>query len=343
MADMHSTAPQVADPVDAPLDERAVESLRQHGGVQLWLVQALAGLARGDGSSLDGLLVEVGAPIEIDRTRTRGRCHFVQRDANDRPRIKALAEQLANQATQFCIPRSRIDEAFAFFEKTRSTEKFEQISREGRELFTKLEKSGEGGELLLYVLLEHVLRVPQVLCKMSLKTSTQMHVHGADGVHAKMLANGNLAVYWGESKLYKSVNGAIDACFESLTPFLAEEGADAGRRDLHLLRDNVDAGNLEVNKALIRFFDSTSPDAAKLEVRGACLVGFDLDEYPHPFDDDGVTVAEAVEASIEAWMTRVKERVGDAELASFEIELFCVPMPSVEAFRKALRQKLGLA
>ncbi|WP_223252149.1 Hachiman antiphage defense system protein HamA [Paracoccus mutanolyticus] len=47
-------------------------------------------------------------------------------------------------------------------------------------MFTDLKSSGEGGELLLYLLTERFLGLPQILCKMSLKTSA--HYHGADGV-----------------------------------------------------------------------------------------------------------------------------------------------------------------
>jgi hypothetical protein len=37
---------------------------------------------------------------------------------------------------------------------------------------------------------------------MSLKTSREMHVHGTDGIHARMEDDGRLALYWGESKLH---------------------------------------------------------------------------------------------------------------------------------------------
>ena len=62
----------------------------------------------------------------------------------------------------------------------------------------KLERSGEGGELPLYLLLEMLLGLPQLLCKMPLKTSAETHLHGVDGVHGKLLPSGDLALYWGE-------------------------------------------------------------------------------------------------------------------------------------------------
>ena len=66
--------------------------------------------------------------------------------------------------------------------------------------------------------------MPQLLCKMSLKTNAAMHVHGADGIHGAVLPNGNLGLCWGEAKLHANVTKAIDACFESLAPFLTDYG-----------------------------------------------------------------------------------------------------------------------
>lgn len=321
-------------PTDAVLEEN---------GVAPWLVEAFRRLPRAQPADLDGLLVTVGAPVTLDGTGANCRCHFLARDGNDRPRVEALAKALAHQAVNFCVPRSRVLEAGEYFEKTKSAKKFSQLEADARGLFTRLEKSGEGGELLLYLLLEAVLQIPQILCKMALKTSTEMHVHGSDGIHATLLPNGNLALYWGESKLYKSANGAIDACFESIAPYLLDEGGtEATERDLMLIRENLDAGENEATAALVRYFEDEGGQAAKVEFRGACLVGFTLADYPHPHEEDGIAVQAEVAAAIQKWNKRIGERIKKHSLESFEFEVFCVPMPSVDDFRKALRERLGL-
>lgn len=311
-------------------------------GVAPWLIEAIDQLPRVSGADLDGLLVTVGGPMVPDETKANCRCHFVARDGNNRPRVNALAKTLAKHAMAFCIPRTRIDEAAAYYAETKSPEKFSELESQTRSLFTKLEKSGEGGELLLYLLLEAALSIPQILCKMPLKTNTEMHVHGADGVHARLLPNGHLALYWGESKLYASVNGAIDACFGSVAPFLLDEGGtDATERDLMLVRENVDAGDPDVTAALAHYFEDEA-GAAKVEFRGACLIGFSLDDYPHPFGEDGKTISEQVATGISEWQKRIAEQIGEHKLEAFEFEVFCVPLPSVNDFRKALRERLGL-
>jgi hypothetical protein len=80
------------------------------------------------------------------------------------------------------------------------------------------------GELLLFLLMERLLGLPQLLAKMSLKTSGNVHVHGSDGVHASLGDDGILDVYWGESKLYKSSSDAFSDCFESIAPLLIAGG-----------------------------------------------------------------------------------------------------------------------
>jgi hypothetical protein len=42
---------------------------------------------------------------------------------------------------------------------------------------------GELGELLLYCFLESHINAPKILTKLEIKTSNQMDVNGADGVH----------------------------------------------------------------------------------------------------------------------------------------------------------------
>jgi hypothetical protein len=306
-----------------------------NAGLDPWLTEAVDRLVRGEKATFDELLVSVGDPSVIGETLTTFRCHFLSRDANGTPRVDALARTLAAQVVDYCIPRGRVVAALDAVKATGSTEQFGRLQAEARELFTKAVKSGEGGELLLYLLLERMLRLPQLLCKMAFKTSTEVHVHGTDGIHGRVLANGNLALYWGESKLYATVNRAIDDCLASISPFLNDESGEARRRDVLLLRDHLDASDPILTEALRRFFVEEDPLSAHVEFRGACLVGFSLDAYP------AVEESQVPEMAAR-WLERVKSRLGDHDLARFEIEVFCLPFPSVDEFRLSVRKRLGL-
>jgi hypothetical protein len=204
-----------------------------------------------------------------------------------------------------------------------------------------LERSGEGGEMLLFFLLERLLEAPQLLCKMSLKTHSQMHFHGADGVHIKALPGGRLGIYWCESKLHASASSATDSCFDSIAPFLLDEGGGASDRDLLLVRDNVDTGNEELDRRIVEYFMSDHPEALLREIRGASLIGFTVEDYPHPHENDGETVVEEVREAVNGWFQRIGNRVSTHTLEAFEVDVFCLPMPSVDAFREAFRTELG--
>lgn len=311
-------------------------------GVETWLADAFATLAHGSDSTFESYLCSVGEPLVIAETSATARTHFVTRDGNGRPAINKLARKLANQVTNYCIPRSRLEEAAAHFARTGSAERFTQLAKEARELFTPLKNSGEGGELLLYFLLESVLNIPQIICKMQLKTSTSMHVHGTDGVHAKILEGDRVALYWGEAKMHATVHSAVDECFKSIAPFLTDETELAARRDLLLIRDNLDLGSSEVTQALLKYFIDDEPQSNLLELRGACLVGFSLEDYPEPHEADGVSVRAEVAEAVSKWYERVKGQIVGNHLSTFEIEVFCVPVPSADDFREAVRRELGL-
>jgi hypothetical protein len=266
----------------------------------------------------------------------------VRRGKHDGPRVEQLAKKLATQLIDYCIPRSRLEEAFADKEATGATEAIARLTQEARSLFTLAENSGEGGEMLLYLLLELELGLPQLLCKMPLKTNTEVHYHGVDGVHGTLNEDGDLALYWCESKLYKDIGKAITDCFTSLAPFLAGGTVGSAERDVLLLRQNLDTGNPDLDAQLIRFLTDDDPLSTTLEIRGACLIGFTLEDYPDPFEADGKEVAAEVAAQVEKWVERIRDRVIASELSAFEIEVFCVPFPSIADFRAEMKRQLGL-
>jgi hypothetical protein len=323
------------------MDDHDVKAL-ENAGVQPWMADAVRGLARSESRDLNAQLTVVGDPIVLPDTRATCRCRFLTRDGNGRPMVDALAKRLAAQVVDFCIPRSRIAEAHDYYVRTRSTEKIVQLEREARGLFTRLTTSGEGGELLLYILLEVELGLPQLLCKMPHKTSAQMHVHGTDGVHGKLLDDGRLALYWGEAKLYDDVARAVRNCFDDLAPYLLDEGGGARERDLLLAREHLDTGEPALTAALKRFFQADTLESTNIEVRGAALVGFDVDDYPAPFSDSMKTIAVEVATAMQGWQTKIGTRIAHNKIEQFEVEVFCIPVPSVADLRAAVRKQLSL-
>jgi hypothetical protein len=83
-------------------------------------------------------------------------------------------------------------------------------------------EGGELGELLLYCLLECHLNAPKILTKLEIKTSNQMYVNGADGVHLLQVSDKDYQLVFGESKLNADLQQGIYKAFESIAKLLAD-------------------------------------------------------------------------------------------------------------------------
>lgn len=245
----------------------------------------------------------------------------------------------------YAIPKTKIEEARQRDAQFRSTSAVAALHHEALGAFTDIHNTGEGGELLLFLLTERFLRFPQVLCKMDLKTDSRPHYHGADGVYATATDDGLLKLYWGESKIYADPTSAIRDCLNSLAPFLTEtdhEGATR-ERDLVLLSDKADLSDPQLTGAFKKYFNRNSPKSNRVQYCGVALVGFDADFYP---SDDAKAVAEEIAKSakeqMDNWLKNISNRISTEKLTSFDIEFFCVPIPSAEGFRAAFLNALGL-
>ncbi|KFJ53446.1 Domain of uncharacterised function (DUF1837) [Bordetella bronchiseptica] len=251
---------------------------------------------------------------------------------------------MRNAVVDYAIPRSKLADAKARDHRFNSTEAVAELVERAKRSFTDLANTGEGGEMLLFLLAERFLKLPQILCKMDLKTDTRMHYHGADGVYAGVTPEGVLKLYWGESKIYGDASAAIRACLNSLAPFLIElEHEEAEReRDLMLLSDKADLSNPALTDALKNYFDKSSVMSKRVQYCGVALVGFDAPFYPEA--DAKAVAEEIVKASrteLTGWSNSIGERLKLENLDQMEIEMFCIPLPSAEGFRAAFLKAMG--
>lgn len=311
------------------------------------IYESLIPLLRTPPEEINTFLNTVEMDVGIANTQTHAHCHFISLDGNKRPRVKDFAKFIGNKITDFSIPRSEIKRALNEGLKTNSAAPMDRLNSKARNLFTSLPTSGEGGEVLLSVLAEAFLKLPQIFTKMVLKTNPQMHVHGSDGVHVGVNStNGNLALYWGESKLYADAADAARECFASLAPFLLNTGGGGAsqNRDLQLMRDGIDLNDEQLESALKHYLDPNDPLFNNVEYRGLCLIGFNSVAYPtDPNTKEMKQVEKDIKYAFESRKNHIQNRVISENIHSFEIEVFCLPFPSVEDFRKAFRAELGLA
>lgn len=300
----------------------------------------------GDPDELGVHLQLVERDLILEGCQVKLHCHCLTVDGNGRVRPERLAEFMRNAIVDYAIPRTRVEQARARDAKFKSMSAATALYNEAVNTFTDLKNTGEGGELLLYLLAERFLGLPQVLCKMDLKTNSHMHYHGADGVYASVRDDGVLKLFWGESKIYGDATAAVKDCLKSLAPFLTEPDQEQAsrERDLILLSDKADLNDPNLTAAFKRYFDKTSPQSNRVEYCGIALIGFDGSFYP---STDKKAVAEelvsAARSELENWTKNVSSRVSTERLEQFDIQFFCIPIPSADGFRQSFLDALGLS
>jgi hypothetical protein len=309
--------------------------------------ESLNKLIRGTGLDLQAYLHEVCSSQDILKTKVINHCYNVQLDGNGRHRVNDFIEFIATKVVEYSIPRSQFEKAKQHLIQHNTNTEFDKLRRKAEALFTDLSTTGEGGEILLYVLVQEFLKIPQLFCKMPLKTNPAMHYHGVDGIHAEFDATENvLALYWGESKLYKSLEEGIKACFLSLKEYLINPNSSQApqERDLQLVKDNLDLNDEKLEDAIAEYFDKDNPNFNRLQYRGVCLIGFDYDKYPTlPNQINGNDFNKLVKKEISSWHASLQSGVlSHSTLDTFIIHVFFVPFPSVQKFREYFLQSIHI-
>ena len=159
-----------------------------------------------------------------------------------------------------------------------------------------------------------------------------------------MGSNGALALCWGESKLYADKNQAVDECIISLAPFLLDDGGTTDRkdRDLVLLRDGLSLTDSRVVDALKKYLDPEDPAHLKLEHRGICLIGYDVDSYVNGPLLTPASLRTALEPIVKKVSERVRSKIVTAKIEPYHVDVFQIPFPGVQDFRDAFRAELRL-
>jgi hypothetical protein len=308
-------------------------------------LDALNAALTGDPEALNVHLELVERDLDIDGLQVKIHCHCLVVDGNGKVQPRRLAEFMRNAIADYAIPRDKLKKAKERDLKFNSTEAVTALHEQARRSFTDLAKTGEGGEMLVFLLAERFLKLPQILCKMDLKTDSRMHYHGADGVYAGVTPEGILKLYWAESKVYQTATTAITECLSSLAPFLIEpEGEGAEReRDLILLSDKADLSNPTLTNALRQYFNKDSVMSKRVRYCGIALVGFDANCYP---SDNTKAVSDEVQKAAKAELINLKKSIGKKiiakKLEQFELEFLCIPLPSAEGFRADFLSAMGL-
>ena len=298
----------------------------------------LDALIHGNHLNIEAYLRKVCKSERIDETNADMHIYMLKLDGNKRPRINDFCDFLINRIVDYCIPPSEIKKAKEKDDKYNTTHNVAALYRKAERLFTSLENTGEVGELALSVLTQSILHMPQVLCKMVLKTNPEVHYHGADGVYGKYDESTNkYCLYWGEAKIYSDVKQALSDCFGSIRDLLIEEGVGGTRRerDMDLFRMNLDFDDPYLEEAILEYLDPENALYNLLEYRGVCLVGYKEESYPEDFSLVEDEIFEQIQGRIDEFKRLIRVRLKNkSPLDTFCLEVFLIPFSDVDQLRE---------
>ncbi|WP_426808780.1 DUF1837 domain-containing protein [Pseudomonas sp. WOUb67] len=300
-----------------------------------------------DHSRFASRIREVAHSVESENSNLTLRLHYPS-FRNGKPTIAELAEVLSYMVTHFCIPRSQLASLSSpDFDADHRLIESNRLYRKAIQLFKKAQKlsnrNGEAGELLLFVLTEWILKAPQILAKMSLKTNPNMPVHGADGIHVRYCSiSGSLKFYWGESKLYSDLGSGVSSAVRSVCEALAD---DALSHELELVKNNIALTGLDdlARVELLKYLDPFDESYNSRQDVVTCLIGFDFSKYAeltgsHDVEEKFKFLAEEKLKEVEPQLSRSFSR---NELLHTEIQLFLLPLPSVQELRDKFQDVIG--
>lgn len=263
-----------------------------------------------------------------------------------------LVDVISIHLIHFALPRAEVQEVLALKDTLAAEEFAERIvilQQRATDLFKKAQKAtnrnGEAGELILYLLTEWVLKAPQLLAKMSLKTNPAMPVHGADGIHVGICPKTKKPIlYWGESKLYADIGKAISEAVKSLVTSLSHA---AVKHELSLVQRYIDLSGLDDadKKKLLAYLDPFDKKSNERREACTCLLGFDFDGFQklNSVEDDKVdaTFEALAAAKLKVAAPKVANALKKNKIDSHTLEVFFMPIPSVQGLRDLFQAKIG--
>ena len=268
------------------------------------------------------------------------------------PDIDSFVEHIYGALVPFCLPRGEVRRVLA---RARADGDYRSIIRLGdraRDLFVRTRgaqsNGGEAGELMLFLMLEQILRAPLLVSKMNLKTNSNMNVHGRDGIHVRWDATlDTLVLHLGESKLHEDFASGIDDAIDSILEYQSE--LRLRRREIALINGHMDLTGLSrtAEGQLRDMLDPYSGRPVSLPTVHTCLIGFEYPAYSGLARVPAAQIEEAFQKQYAKRADKIREqvcrKVGDRLPPPTRLSVFVFPFPNLQAFRLTFAQRLGMS
>ncbi len=266
------------------------------------------------------------------QAKTKMYLHVLRVDGGDFA-LAPLFTELANNSLGYVLSRQNMEKVLQ--DSSRMVEFVNKV----KERFKAPDpNAGEGGELLLYSFLEAHLGAPKILSKMELKTSSELYIHGTDGVHLLQVSQNEYQLIFGESKMYGDIAGqvgssakcAVKAAFASVGKVL--EGSfefDTWLVESELLKESLDQTKIELLSSVL-LPGANGDDPIKKSNAFGIFIGFELDVTGLPLADLSTEEIEAklrelANSAIAGEAETIKKEIKDRGLDGYHFHMYAVP------------------
>jgi len=258
----------------------------------------------------------------------KGSFLYIALDGN-KPRVDDFLDLLLEHLAQYVYPVKDPD-------MTR-----EQVFRKAAKRFSRNPKSGEVGELILYLILECVFQAPQLVAKIRLKTASPDMVKRADAIHVRA-ESGKLIIYFGESKVHAKLGPAISSALDSLKKYITNDSAMDD--DILTVEDHAHILT-EHKKEFAEYLNPYKESEVRREFVYPLFIAFDTEIYSALLamspEEAGEYFAkkycEDIQEAEEKFMAKVEEKA----LGNINLVMLLLPFHSVEELRTKFINKLN--
>lgn len=278
-------------------------------------------------------------------------------DENQRERLNLYAIKMNANEFNYSFLQNQlldpvIDYAISREVKKQYSNRPATLSKKARDKFKEYSKNeGELGELLLFCFLEAHLKAPKILSKLELKTSTNMYVNGADGVHFLELEDGNYQLIFGESKMYKEIKTAFDKALKSIYEFkneINEKGKSKSgiNHEKSLISDNLSKETFSDDEK--KFLKSLiyPNESQKFYVDDAfgIFVGFEIEISEEEKCMSNMKFRELIKSKIieevSGCLGEIAEKIKQYCLQGHDFYVYVVPFTDLDSSRKEILKEV---
>jgi Cap4 SAVED domain len=273
---------------------------------------------------------------------------FILRIMNNAFAYNDLVELLGDNLCYFALSRTQVKElinagkynSLVTKAKKKLVEYAEKINEQPSN------EGGELGEILLYCLLESHLKAPKILTKLEIKTSGQVFVHGADGVHLLKVTDTDYQLVLGESKLNADLSKGISEAFGSLKNLLDNNGEklyfEMNLIDSQLVKESY---SNEIYKCLAKLIiPSPREDETHIDYSFAIFLGFNVDitneEIVMSNADFRTHIRQKIKNEVTKVVKSINNQINKSKFSGYNFYVYAIPFSNLAENRLEIVRKL---